>query len=706
MSEMKLPGPLMSASKISDWIRFEDSQRVRVLSGRVELGQGNMTALLQIAAEELDVDPARVSITGADTAQTPNEGFTSSSMSISVGGVSVRLAASAARHVLLDEAAGLLQSSKDVLSIVDGKILRDGVDADLDLWQLAQSVDLDASIAEHADPKPPEQRHIVGKSLPRIDLEQRIVGLPFVHDLVFEGMLHGRPIHPPSLTSQLVSLDLDGLKTRPGVVALVRNGSFAGVVAESEYAAILAARWAVNRAEWSDTAQSPDDPIEAIKASTEPFDVVHEAGDMASAKGDIFETTISRPYLGHGSIGPSAAVAQWADDRLTVWTHAQGPYPLRAALDQVFGIGEDRITVTHRMGAGCYGHNGADDVALDAALLARSVPGRPVMVVWSRANEFQCAPLGPGMATRIRAVLGTSEDGERRIASMEVAVNSAPHGNRPGRNGAPNLRASAYLETPFPPPRSADIPLSNGGGADRNSVPLYAIPNLHVTKRLVHDLPYRTSSLRGLGGYANIYAIETLMDEIAHEIGEDPIAFRLRHLDDSRARAVIERVAVAARGILDEKMPDGASWGIGFGQYKNTAAYCAIIARIELGEELRVSHVHACLDTGEAINPDGVINQTEGGILQSMSWTLKEALKFEGTAVATQNWDDYPILKFSEVPELDVQLIDRPDTPPLGCAEAAQGPMAAALGNALRNVIGTHVRDLPLTRDAIIRAMS
>jgi CO/xanthine dehydrogenase Mo-binding subunit len=324
------------------------------------------------------------------------------------------------------------------------------------------------------------------------------------------------------------------------------------------------------------------------------------------------------------------------------------------------------------------------------------------MVVWSRADEFRCAPLGPGMATRARAVLGA--DG--RIAAMEVVANSAPHGNRPGRNGAPNLRAAAYLETPFPVPRSADIQLAGGGGAERNAVPAYAIRNLRIAKRIVHEVPLRTSSLRALGGFANVYAIETLMDRMAHARGEDPTAFRLRHLDDPRARAVIEAVAADSAARRGAPRQEGAGWGLGFARYKNTAAWCAIMARIEVEEAIRITDVFAALDAGEVVNPDGAVNQTEGGIIQAASWTLKEALRFDGTIVATASWSEYPILTFSEVPAIAVRLIDRPEEPPLGCAEAAQGPTAAAIGNALRDAIGVHVDDLPLRRDAIIAALS
>lgn len=700
---MKLPPPLTKAPLVSDWIRFAPGRRLEVLSGRVELGQGNMTALVQMAAEELDVDPAAVAITGADTSRTPDEGFTSGSMSIVQGGLSIRLAASAARHVLLAEAARLLQHDARTLTVVDGAVERDGLDAGLDLWRLAETAALDVPVADHAAPKTPEERRIAGTSLPRIDLAERVTGHPFVHDLAPEGMLYGRPVHPPALSARLLSLDLDGLKARPGVVSVVRDGSFVGVVAETEHAAIRAARWAASRAEWSLDAPFPPDAVAAIGESDEAVEVVHRAGeDPAGVAGDVYATEVSRPYLSHASIGPSAALARWQDGRLTVWSHTQGAYPLREALAMVLGMDRAAIDVVHRPGAGCYGHNGADDVALDAALMARAVPGRPVQVVWSRADEFRCAPLGPGMVTRVRAVVGA----DRRIAAMDVTVNSAPHGNRPGRNGSPNLRAAACLERPMPPARSADVPLARGGGADRNAVPGYTVPSLEIAKRIVHALPYRTSSLRALGGHLNVYAIETLMDDIAVALDEDPIRFRLAHLDDPRARAVIEAAVAATGGGFASEAGDGAGWGLGYARYKNTAAYCAVAARVEVDEAVRVTDVFAAIDPGEAINPDGIVNQTEGGILQATSWSLKEAVRFDGPAVATETWLDYPILTFSEVPRVTVAVIARPAEPPLGCAEAAQGPTSAALGNAVFHALGVRVRALPLSRDAIVAALS
>ncbi len=520
-------------------------------TGRVELGQGNYTALVQIAADELDVLPDQITLVGGDTRETPNEGFTSGSHSISVGGMSVRIAAAGARQVLLSEAAKLLQTSVDDLTVVDGVVHHGAGATDLSYWTLAGSASLDIPATEHARPKQPQRRRIAGTSLPRLDLSGRIVDTPFVHDLDFPGALHGRPVHPPSMLASINSIDLAAIEQRPGIEAVTRNGSFVGVVARREEDAIAAAKWAERHIDWLIPSGISEDPRSYITRSTAEIEVVHQAGDLASAVGRNFETKVSRPYISHGSIGPSCAVAKWDDDRLLVWSQTQGVFPLQAALSDVFEVPTEAIDVIHVFGAGCYGHNGADDVALDAALMAKSLPGQLVRVQWSRADEFRAAPLGSAMVTRAKATV----DGDNRIVAMEVTANSAPHGNRPGRNGAPNLRASAYLEKPFPIPRSNDIPPSNGGGADRNAAPLYAIPNQVIAKRLIHDLPYRTSSLRGLGAFTNVFAIETLIDDIALDLGLDPVEFRLGHLDDRRARDVVEKTAsLGARLIVNVKM--------------------------------------------------------------------------------------------------------------------------------------------------------
>ena len=696
---MSIPVQLVQSPNMTDWLSFEPN-RVQVMSGRVELGQGNMTALLQIAADELDVHIDQITIVGGDTRQTPNEGFTSGSLSITQSGMAIRWAASAARELFISTLTKKQQINRERVTVEAGFFYLDSKPTNQSYWTLLSEVDLNQKVEIFAKPKASANRKLTGVSVPRIDIAERIMGTPFVHDIVMPQMVYGRMVHPPCLGAKLKQFNDQSIKSINGVLGMWQNGEIFGLIAESTHIANLACERAHSKVEWSLPDQSPRDPVAAIRDSDEEVDLIHAAGDILSVSGNDFTHMVTRPYLSHGSIGPSAAVALFKDDRLEVWSHAQGPFPLRDALAMVLNMPATDIDVIHRPGAGCYGHNGADDVALDAALLAKAFPGRPVKVVWSRADEFRCAPLAPAMVTRLNVTL----DQTNTIKKIDVLVNSAPHGNRPGRNGSPNLRAAAFLNPPLLPSRSNDIPLAGGGGADRNAIPLYDVPNVLVQKRIVHKLPYRTSSMRGLGAHLNVYAIETLMSKLAHQVNEDPFEFRLRHLSDARAKNVLQTLRAMISNLNISSDGEGVGTGIGFAKYKNTAAYCAIWVRAEVQERVRVTHALAALDGGEIINPDGAINQTEGGMLQSLSWTINEAIKFDGPVVATEGWLDYPILCFSDTPEINVQLVHQPDLPPLGCAEAAQGPMAAAIGNAVFDAIGVHVCNMPITHDALINA--
>jgi CO/xanthine dehydrogenase Mo-binding subunit len=698
----RVPPPLADAPLLRDWVRVDAARRIVFLSGRVELGQGVVTALRHMAADELGVGPNEIAIETARTDRTPNEGFTAGSVSISFGGQALRWAAAALRRLILGAAAERLAAPVDALDFGNGEILRDGAPTGLMLAEVVVGLDLACSVADIARPKGASERWRHFRDLPRTDLRERLVGAPFVHDITLPGMLHGAPVHPPHMDWPLLELDLEALRARSGVVEVVRDGSFVGILAETRRDAARAAEWARANGTWGGERREVGDPLEVIARSEAEAAVVAETGETNRNDGRWFETTVTRPFLFHGSIGPAAAVAQWDSGDVTVWSHSQGVFQLRQAMSQALGLPENRISVIHHAGAGCYGHNGADDAAFDAVLMARAVPGRPVKVVWSRADEFRAAPMGPGMATTARALLGP----DNRIRAMDVTVNSAPHANRPGSNGTPNLRAAAYLARPVPPARSTDLPLARGGGADRNAVPGYAIPDVRVRKRLVHDLPYRTSSLRSLGAFTNVLAIETLIDDIALELGETPFAFRLRHLDDPRAGAVLDRLEVETAAVRAAPLPEGAGWGLGYARYKGIGGYCAVLAHVALEDDVRVTDVVCVADIGETVSPDGARNQIEGGIVQSISWTLKEQVRFDGAAVAADSWLDYPILRFSEVPRVRVVLIERPDEAPLGAGEISQGPAAAAVANAVRAAVGVRVTALPITRDAIIRALS
>ncbi len=407
----------------------------------------------------------------------------------------------------------------------------------------------------------------------------------------------------------------------------------------------------------------------------------------------------SRPYIAHGSIAPSCAMAQWTGDRVRVWTHSQGVYLLRSDLSMILKLPPDHITVEHMEGAGCYGHNAADDVALDAILLAKAADGRPVRVLWSRADEMSHAPFGAAMRIEIEADL----DAQNEIVAWRHSVWSNGHSARPGRADMPGLLAGTELAKPFPRMISTNPPQAGGGGGDRNSVPLYDFPAWKIESHRLLTMPVRTSALRTLGAQGNVFAIESFLDELAAERKEDPVAFRLRHLTDTRAQDVIR--AAAKRANWKPAPRDGVGHGLGFARYKNTGAYCAVIAEIEGAEDISVKRLTLAVDVGEAINPDGVINQIEGGAIQATSWVLKERVRFDNSRITSNSWSEYPILRFSEVPEVEVEIITRPDIEPVGAGEAAHGPVAAAIANAVFDALGVRVRTLPITRDNLIAAM-
>ena len=701
MSALQSSPSLQKNPLCTDWLDLSQDGKVTLKTAKVEIGQGILTALIQIAADELDISPDRIEVISGHTGLGPVEDGTSSSLSVEVTGRAVRLAASAIRQTLLNEAATLLQSEKSALAIVDGSVQVAGRETPLSLWTLAQSVDLAIPALEAASPKVEAERRLVGTSLPRHDLAEKAVAAPFIQDLVLEGMRHGRALQPPAPNRPMLSFDEDALATRFPDITIVRDGSFVGVIADREEVAIRAIEHAASLATWAEPAAAPADIYAALSQTDVPEDVVVETGDPGAGGDRRVETTITKPFIAHASIAPSCAIATWRDDKLEVYSHTQSPHGMCDGLAIVFDCDPQRdITVIHTPGAGTYGHSGQDDAALDAALLAKRVPGTPVRVVWSRADDFAAAPLGTAMVVKASGTLNA----EGRIASFDIQSMSEPHARRPGRNGFAELTAAAQIDPPLPTHCPDDVAIARGGGAERNAIPLYAIPSVRVSKRIRKDLPYRTSALRSLGGYANVIALETLMDDLAYKAGSDPVAFRLDHLEDDRASKVIARAAEMAGWPGPEG--DGEAIGIGFAQYKNRSAYSAVAIRLRLDEDVQLLSAHACADAGEIINPDGIRNQIEGSIIQAASWTLKEAIAIDRDMVSTQSWADYPILTFSEVPNIEVELIDHKDLPWLGVGETAVGPTGAAISNAVRRAVGVRIQDLPITRDKIVSALA
>ena len=704
-----LPKSLAANPRLGQWIALAPTGEVRVSPGKVEIGQGILTALATIAAEALGVDPARIRMVPPTTAASPNEGVTSGSQSIQDSGKALRHVGREVKALLVAEAARRMGVASDACAVEDG-IVRGPGNAHVSYWEMADAVSLDRPALPGIALGAPngDATTALGADLGRLDIPDKVFARPrFLHDLRLPGLLHGRVIRPARPGATLESVPDADAFPKAGLRALVRDGNFLGVVAESETVAQAAADFFRARAVWSGGFELPDETDMVSWLKSQPTDSV-EINVRAGAPGTPVETTRAhtffRPFIAHGSIAPSCAIAQWSaagvDAQVKVWSHSQSIFMLRTDIAKTVRLDPAQVEVEHHEGAGCYGHNAADDVALDAVLLARACPGHPVRVQWTRADELAWAPLGSAIAVDIAVDLDAA--GEIRAWRQDVWSNG--HSLRPGRAAEPTLLAASELADGFTRPISINMPQSSGGGADRNSIPLYDLPDWRIMSHRVLSMPLRTSALRSLGAFANVLAIEQMMDDLARARDEDPVAFRLRHLSDPRGRDVIA-AAVRRAGPDDRTRSAAGGRGIGFARYKNTGAYCAVIADVDCDADVRVTRLVVAVDVGEVISRDGVMNQIEGGAIQATSWALKEAVRFDRESVQSNSWGTYPILRFSEVPAVEVEIVPRPDLPALGAGEAAHGPTAAAIANAVFDAIGVRVRHLPITRDAIISAM-
>jgi nicotinate dehydrogenase subunit B len=695
-----LPRSLADNPRLDRWIGFELDRTVRLATGKVELGQGVLTALVQIAAEELDVDPSRVRIVSGDTERAPNEGYTTGSMSIEMSGGSIRLVCAEVRRLFVQKLAAELRCDPAELAVVDGKFLRGQGDTGYDYWRLAAQVDLARDATGSAPVKHASEHHVIGRNFPRLDLAEKLAGAPFLHDLAPAGLLHARVLRQPRRGARLASFDEAAVR-RTGPVEIVREGDFLALLAERESLVRAALEAARRTARWEGGVEAPDDAgtPQNLMALPSTERVIEISAEPVGEAARTFEATYSRPYIAHASLAPSCAVARYADGLLAVTTHAQGVYPLRIALAHALDLDLERIAVRHHQGAGCYGHNGADDVAFDAAAVAVRKPGRPVRVQWEREDELAASPFGAAMTVKIRAGL----DAAGRPLDWRLDVFSPVHTQRPGASRSPLLGREALPDAPSRP-EPADPPDAAGGGGTRNAIALYRFPRHKVVHHFIPDPRVRTSALRSLGAFANVFAIECFLDELAELAGEDSVAYRLALLPEPRARRVIETVAQmcdwrARLGTIGRGA--GRGIGIGMARYKNRGGYAAVVAEVEAETEVRLVKMWCAADGGLIINPDGAANQIEGGMIQAASWTLKEQVRFAEGRAASIDWDSYPILKFSEVPQIDVRLVETKNEDPLGLGEVAHGPTAAAIGNAVAHALGARIRDLPLTRERI-----
>lgn len=685
-SDVALPPSLARQPRLSKWLRILPEGRVLLRTGKVEIGQGILTALRQIAADELDVDIDRLEVMPATTEDAPNEGITSGSRSIEESGLAVRHASACVRAIYVSICAQRTGVSPERIDVVDGTFI--GPDGPIgSYWAQADDAVLECDADPAVVPKRSRDLKIVGTASPRLDLPDKIMGKPrFIHDMRLDGMRYAKVIRPPSRGARLVSIDDGGISAQ-----VIVDGDFVAVVCDSESEADTTAALLAKRIEWEEKDTLPgSENVRDWLRRTAPEATVEVSQPPESEAAHVVRREVFRPYVAHASMAPSCAVALHDGTDLEVWTHSQGIFNLRRDLAMALDVDAETIRVHHREGAGCYGHNGADDVAFDAGFIAHRLSGTPIRVMWSREDELSWSPFSSAMLVSIEAGLGS--DGN--IVSWKQHVISHGHSNRPGAGETASLLGASHLVNGAPLPPVKDSPLSMGGGSLRNAVPLYATGGLEVSAARVTETPLRVSSLRSLGAMANVFAAETMMDELAQVADRDPIAFRIDQLRDERAIAVVNAVREmhGSSGV-----EDGVGTGIGFARYKNSAAYCAVLAEVEVDADVRVRRMWIAADAGEVINPEGAAHQIEGGAVQACSYALKEEVRFDRRQVLSSNWEEYPILRFSEVPAVEVRMIAPPGTPPMGVGECSTAPTIAAIANAIHNAVGVRPTAMPFT---------
>jgi CO/xanthine dehydrogenase Mo-binding subunit len=687
---------------IRDWLMVKDG-RIVLKSGKVDIGQRVSTALARIVAEELCLTADDIGVAPVRTGYSPDEGITSGSNSIEQSGAAIRAAAASLRHHLMAVASERLGVDRSSLLVRDGLIADRGSNRSLRLVDLAVALDPELPIDPDAETIPIAERRPLAKTPPRGLAEMVRGAFRYVHDLERPGMLHARIIRPPHYHAQLFEIDDHVAKAleRQGF-HLVRDGSLLALAGEAEYPTIRAAQRLARACSWDKGGglaeadiftrlkQAPRTSLPVIDGK--PMNAAIPAPLDDPAHSACFE----RPYQMHGALAPSAALAEWRDGRLTVHTHSQGIYPLRECIADSLGIAIDRIDLIHVPGSGCYGHNGADDAAFEAALVACVLPDTPILLKWTREDEHAWEPYAPAMAVEVAARLGPA--GQVLAWSQEAFSDTHRGRPRPGpdRAGPARLIANRLRAEPVP----AYVPEPNMGvhaGIHRNLDPIYDFPDRRLVKHLVDDLPLRTSAMRCLGGAANVFAIESFMDELARKAGRNPLEFRHNHLSDTRALAVLDALERAAG------TPPGGGRGLAFAQYKNVMTRVGVCVDLEVtGQaEIHLNRAVIAADAGRIVDPDGLTAQLEGGFLQAASWALCEEVRFDRDGILSTDWESYPVLRFDHIPEIEVVLLDRPEAKSLGAGEAACGPAIAAIANAVFDATGLRLRRLPFTASAI-----
>ena len=699
VAQQSAPARTVSIGEVDGFLAIAADGTVTVYSGKVDLGTGVRTALMQIAAEELDVPLDRIRMIEGDTLLTPDQGATTSSVSISRGGMEIRRAAATARAALMNEAAKVLGLPPEQLTTENGAVVSRADGRNVPYSRLVGGRNFSLKLDPKARVKDPKAYRIVGQSVARVDIPAKVAGtFVFMHDFRVPGMLHARVIRPPTMRGRLAALDDAPARKVPGYVRTVRRENFVAVVARDEWAAIRAARSV--RTEWAKWEGLPEKAKlwETVRATpVVRDDVTQNTGDAVAALKTAPRTlkaTFDFAIHTHGSIGPSCAIAQWKDDNLTCWTASQQTHELRKQLADMFSVKPDNVRCIYLEGSGCYGRNGHEDAAADAALLAREI-GQPVRVQWSREDEHVWDPKGP--PTLIDYAAGLDERGNVLAWTSDAYI---PIGQSVSR-------ATLIAADLAGMPRDASHP----GSIQQHLAIQYGFPNVRAVAHRLADTPFRPSWIRTPGRMQNTFGNEVFLDEIAQASGADPLEFRIRHLKDKRGIEVLERLARLSGWRPRGKESRGqtgnvaAGRGVSYMKYELVRTYVGAVAEVEVDRKsgtIRVTRFYVAHDCGQIINPDGLKNQIEGNIIQTTSRALIEDLQFSRSTVTSRDWAGYPILRFPDVPDVVIDLIDRPEETPWGAGEPTAAVVPSAISNAVFDAVGVRLRSVPFTPEKVL----
>jgi nicotinate dehydrogenase subunit B len=695
---------VLDNKEVDAFLAVNGDGTVTVYCGKVDLGQGLRIAIPQIAAEELGIGIDKIKYIEGDTALTPNQGRTSGSNGIQRGGMQIRQAAATARKALIDLAAQRLNVDPDNLIATSGEVRPKAGGAGIRFASLIGGRRFDLKLDPKAPLKDPASYTIVGKPLRRPDVASKCNGTAiYVHDFTVPGMQHARVIRPPAIGATLISVDEGSIKKFPGV-KVVRIKDFLAVVGEDEWTTERAAR--TLHAQWSEWSGLPVQDSLAGTMRADPSNteqsLVSKGAPVAPQSQNAKTLTASYfwPMQSHGSIGPSCAVANVRADAATIWTASQGMHDNQVTYARFLGLPKDKVRLIYLEGSGCFGMNGHEDAAADAAILSQAV-GRPIRVQWSRADEHGWDPKGPPQLLDITGVVGA--DGQILDWRTDMWIPQTTRG---------------LLNIPLLGPQAAgldNIVGLNTGLISQNGDPPYAADRIQVIAHWLKEAPLRPAPLRSPGKPANCFAVESFTDELAAAAGIDPIEFRLRNLKNPRGIELIKRLATMMKwqprpspeAAKDAAIPRGR--GMSYVHYKHSETFVAMgmeVAVERASGKIKVERVVCAHDCGQIINPDGVRAQVEGSILQTLSRVLLEEVKFDRSRVLSLDWSSYPIMRFSDVPKLDIDLVDRPNEPPLGAGEAACAAVGAALANAVHDATGTWLRTVPFTMERVKAELS